>query len=116
MRRSDPGGHVQPKRRSYPSASDVAQHGLQILPASLPLVDFEGARLHRRLRYVAMPASYLTPPEVLRLAEVGGTSFARREPQCRHLRPAKLPSAELREACTLIRSASPRSARGARSA
>jgi hypothetical protein len=79
-------------------ASDVAQHGLQILPASLPLVDFEGARPHRSLRYVAMPASYLTPPEVLRLAEVVGTSFARREPQCRHLRPAKLPSAELREA------------------
>jgi hypothetical protein len=83
---------------SYPSASDVAQHGLQILPASLPLVDFEGARPHRSLRYVAMPASYLTPAEVLRLAEVVGTSFARREPQCRHLRPAKLPSAELREA------------------
>jgi hypothetical protein len=83
---------------SYPSASDVAQHGLQILPASLPLADVERARPHRSLRYVAMPASYLTPPEVLRLAEVVGTSFARREPQCRHLRPAALPPAELGEA------------------
>ncbi len=83
---------------SYPSASDVAQHGLQLLPASLPLVDFERARPHRSLRYAAMPASYLTPLEVLRLAEVVGTSFARREPQCRHLRPATNPPAELREA------------------
>ena len=83
---------------SYPGASDIAQHGLQILPASLPLVDFERARPHRSLRYAAMPASYLTPPEVLRLAEVVGTSFARREPQCRHLRPASAPPTELREA------------------
>jgi hypothetical protein len=83
---------------SYPSAADVAQHGLQILPASLPLVDFDRARPHRSHRYAAMPASYLTPAEVMRLAEVVGTSFARREPQCRHLRPAALPPAALREA------------------
>jgi len=83
---------------SYPSAADVAQHGVQILPSSLPLVDFERARPHRSLRYAAMPASYLTSPEVLQLAEVVGTSFARREPQCRHLKPAKLMPAELREA------------------
>src|SRR5262249_8855402 len=83
---------------SYPSAIDVAQHGLQILPASLPLVDFERARPHRSLRYAAMPASYLTPLEVMQLAEVVGTSFARREPQCRHLQSPKLMPAELREA------------------
>ena len=83
---------------SYPSAIDVAQHGLQILPACLPVVDFERARPHRSLRYAAMPASYLTPLEVVQLAEVVGTSFARREPQCRHLQPAKRIPAELREA------------------
>src|SRR5262245_22904627 len=83
---------------SYPSAADVAQHGVQILPASLPLVDFERARPYRSVRYAAMPASYLPPAEVMRLVEVVGTSFARREPQCRHLRPAKLPPAALREA------------------
>ena len=83
---------------SYPSAIDVAQHGLQILPARLPLVDFERARPHRSLRYAAMPASYLTPLEVLQLAEVVGTSFARRGPQCRHLQPAGHLPAELREA------------------
>src|SRR5262245_25849156 len=83
---------------SYPSAIDVAQHGLQILPASLPLVDFERARPHRSLRYAAIPASYLTPLEVMQLAEVVGTSFARREPQCRHLQAPKPMPAELREA------------------
>jgi len=83
---------------SYPSAIDVAQHGLQILPPSLPLVDFERARPHRSLRYAAMPASYLTPLEVMQLAEVVGTSFARREPQCRHLQLAKVMPDELRQA------------------
>src|SRR5262245_36226187 len=83
---------------SYPSAADVALHGVQILPPSLPLVDFERARPHRSLRYTAVPASTLTPPAVLQLAEVVGTSFARREPQCRHLRPATYMPAELREA------------------
>src|SRR5262249_1802659 len=82
---------------SYPSATDVAQHGLQILPPSLPLVDFERATPHRSLRYAAMPASYLTSRDVLQLAEVVGTSFARREPQCRHLQPSMRMPAELRE-------------------
>src|SRR5262249_61968108 len=80
---------------SYPSAIDVAQHGLQILPPSLPLVDFERARPHRSLRYAAMPASYLTPLEVVQLADVVGTSFARREPQCRHLQLATVMPDEL---------------------
>jgi hypothetical protein len=75
-------------RCRYPSAEDVADHGVQPLPAILPLVDFEGARPHRSRRYTAVPASRLTPAQVLRLAEVVGTSFARREPQCRHLQPA----------------------------
>jgi hypothetical protein len=73
----------------YPSAAEVAEHGVQPLPAMLPLADFERARLHRSRRYTAVPASRLTPAQVMRLAEVVGTSFARREPQCRHLQPAK---------------------------
>jgi hypothetical protein len=80
----------------YPRAVDVAQHGVQSLPASLPLVDFERARPHRSPRYAAVPATHLTPAQVLRLADVVGTSFARREPQCRHLRPATRPPAGLR--------------------
>jgi hypothetical protein len=34
----------------------------------------------------------------MRLAEVVASSFARREPQCRHLRPARVPPPALREA------------------
>ena len=45
-----------------------------------------------------MPATQLTPAQVLQLAKVVGTSFARREPQCRHLQPAKLPLAGIRQA------------------
>jgi hypothetical protein len=82
----------------YPSAADVIQHGVQMLPATLPLVDFERARPHRSLRHVTVPAAWLRPAQILRLAEVVGTSFARREPQCRHLQPAKLPPTGLRGA------------------
>ena len=82
----------------YPTAAEVVEHGVQPLPAILPLVDFERARPHRSRRYTAVPASRLTPAQVLRLAEVVGASFARREPQCRHLQPAKLVPDALREA------------------
>jgi len=83
---------------SYPHAADVAQHGVQPLPAVLPVVDFPHARPHRSRRYAVAPASRLAPAQVLRLAEVVGTSFARREPQCRHLRPATPPPAGLGDA------------------
>jgi len=82
----------------YPSAADVVEHGVQPLPAILPLVDFERARPYRSRRYTAVPASRLTPNQVVRLAEVVGTSFARREPQCRHLQPPKLLPDGLRDA------------------
>jgi hypothetical protein len=83
---------------SYPGAAEVAQHGVQLLPAVLPLVDFERARAHRSARYLAVPATHLMPAQVLRLADVVATSFARREPQCRHLRPARVVPAGVREA------------------
>jgi hypothetical protein len=38
---------------AYPKAADVAQHGVQPLPAVLPLVDFERARVHRSRRYTS---------------------------------------------------------------
>jgi hypothetical protein len=82
----------------YPCAEEIAEHGVQPLPAILPLVDFERARPHRSRRYTAVPASRLTPAQVMRLAEVVGTSFARREPQCRHLQPARFLPDGLREA------------------
>src|SRR5262249_20469025 len=64
------GGSVsdEPRRLphcAYPTASDVAQHGVQPLPAVLPLVDFERARVHRSRRYTAMVADRLTPAQVL---------------------------------------------------
>src|SRR5215218_10109232 len=82
---------------AYPKARDVAQHGVQPLPASLPLVDFARAQPHRSSRYTTVSADRLTPGQVLQMARVVAASFARREPQSRHLRPPKHPPTELME-------------------
>lgn len=84
---------------AYPQARDVAQHGVQVLPAVLPRVDFTQARPYRSRQYTTIAAARLTPAQVLHMAEVVGTSFARREPQTRYLQPPKYPPAELMEAC-----------------
>jgi hypothetical protein len=83
---------------TYPTASDVARHGLQPLPASLPLVDFAQAQPYRSSRYSTVVAADLTPAQLLQMAWVIAASFARREPQSRHLRPPKYPPAGLMEA------------------
>jgi hypothetical protein len=83
---------------AYPRARDVARHGVQPLPASLPLVDFARAQPHRSSRYSTVVAADLSPAQMLHMAEVVAASFARREPQARHLRPPKHPPAELMEA------------------
>jgi hypothetical protein len=82
----------------YPTASDVAQHGLQPLPASLPLVDFERAKPYRSSRYSTILATELTKEQLLQMAWVIATGFVRREPQARYLRPPKHPPAGLMEA------------------
>jgi hypothetical protein len=58
----------------YPSAADIVQHGVQILPAILPLVGFERAAAPSEpsVRHGARH----TPAQVMRLAEVVGMSFA----------------------------------------
>jgi hypothetical protein len=83
---------------AYPRARDVAQHGVQPLPASLPLVDFARAAPHRSTRYSTVVAADLIPAQLLQMAWVIAASFARREPQARHLRPPQHPPAGLMEA------------------
>jgi hypothetical protein len=82
---------------AYPRARDVSQHGIQPLPASLPLVDFARAAPHRSTRYSTVVAPDLTPAQMLQMAWVIAAGFARREPQARHLRPPKHPPAGLME-------------------
>ena len=102
-------GHESPGRISsdearplpysaYPRARDVARHGLQPLPASLPLVKFAQAKPYRSSRYSTVIATELTKEQLLQMAWVIATGFARREPQARHLRPPKHPPAGLMEA------------------
>jgi hypothetical protein len=83
---------------AYPQVRDVTQHGVQVLPAVLPLVDFARAQPYRSRQYTAVAAARLTPAQVLHMAEVVGTSFAQREPQTRYLQPPKYPPAGLMEA------------------
>jgi hypothetical protein len=83
---------------AYPSAQDVARHGLQPLPASLPLGDLAQAKPYRSSRYSTVIATELTKEQLLQMAWVIATGFARREPQARHLRPPKHPPAGLMEA------------------
>ena len=83
---------------AYPKARDVARHGLQPLPPSLPLVDFARAQFHRSSRYSTVVAADLTRSQVLHMARMVAASFARREPQSRHLRPPKHPPAGLMKA------------------
>jgi hypothetical protein len=82
---------------AYPRARDVAQHGMQPLPEYLPLADFARAEPYRG-PYATVLATELTMQQLLQMAWVIGDSFARREPQSRHLRPPKYPPAGLMEA------------------
>jgi hypothetical protein len=82
----------------YPKAVDVSNHGLQPLPASLPLVDFARAEPHRSRRYLTVLATELTKEQLLQMAWVIAEGFARWEPQARHLRPPKHAPAGLMEA------------------
>lgn len=73
----------------YPGAAEKHRHGVQVLPARLPRVDFtrvEAYRSHGR-RTVAL--GELPAEHVLEAARVTASAFARREPQCRHLRPSR---------------------------
>ncbi len=83
---------------AYPKAKNVAQHGIQALPPSLPLVDFVRAQPYRSSRYTTVVAADLTPAQLLQMAGVVAASFARREPQVRHLRPPRYPPVGLIEA------------------
>jgi len=83
---------------AYPRARDVSQHGIQPLPASLPLVDFARAAPHRSSRYSTVLATELTREQLLQMAWVIAAGFARREPQARYFRPPKHPPAGLMEA------------------
>ena len=95
---SDPDGPRPLPFSVYPKAADVAHHGLQPLPESLPLVDFARAKPYRSRRYTTVLAPELTQDQLLQMAWVIAAGFARWEPQARHLRPPKHPPAGLMEA------------------
>ena len=58
----------------YPRSRDVACHGLQPLPTSLPLVNFTQAGPYRSQHYRAIPAAQLAPAQVLEMARVNSQS------------------------------------------
>ncbi|HEY8516181.1 MAG TPA: hypothetical protein VIS07_11765 [Candidatus Binatia bacterium] len=83
---------------SYPTAADVARHGVQPLPDRLPLADFERVAPHRSRLHATHVIGDLPTERTLEMARVVAESFAHREPQCRYLRPASEPPAELASA------------------
>jgi hypothetical protein len=95
---SDPDGPQPLPYCDYPNAADVADHGLQPLPESLPLVDFARAEPYRSSRYSTVLAPELAKEQLLQMARVIGAGFAYHEPQARHLRLPKHPPAGLMEA------------------
>ena len=58
--RSRKPAHATCPTAAYPKARDVAQHGMQPLPSSLPLVDFARAEPYRSSRYSTVLATELT--------------------------------------------------------
>ena len=96
----------------YPTASDVAQHGVQPLPTSLPLVDFAQAKPYRSSRYSTILEPELTKEQLLQMAWVIASGFARREPQARYLQPPKHPPQVSWRRSTPILSEPTRSVRG----
>jgi len=98
-RRGSPTDEPRPLPYSaYPGSGDVDRHGLQTLPASLPIMDLERAGRHRSGRYTTVVATELTVEQLKQMAWVIADGFARREPQARHLRPPKHPPAGLMDA------------------
>jgi hypothetical protein len=61
-------------------------------------VDFARAEPHRSSRYSTVLATELTQEQLLQMAWVIATGFARHEPQARYLRPPKHPPGGLMEA------------------
>jgi hypothetical protein len=78
-----------------PGCSQVASQGMQDLRPNLPLFNLALAARYRSNRCVAVHAAELNKAQVLEMARNVGTSFARREPMARHLRPPSEPFAGL---------------------
>ena len=98
-RRRSSGDEPRPLPYSaYPGAGNADRHGIQTLPASLPIMDLERASQHRSDRFTTVVATELTVEQLQQMAWVIADGFARREPQARHLRPPKHPPAGLMEA------------------
>lgn len=92
LRADLPAAEPRPLARcTYPTAAEVARHGLQRLPDVLPVVDFARVAAHRSAAHHLLPFERLSHAAILAAARVVASAFARREPQCRHLRPAALP-------------------------
>ena len=71
----DPAGPRDLPYSAYPKAVDVAHHGLQPLPTSLPLVDFARAKPYRSSRHTTVLATELTKDQLLQMVWVIATGL-----------------------------------------
>jgi hypothetical protein len=74
---------------NYPTAADVELHGLQKLPAELPLMNLEAAKPFRSETYKAKVIDKFSNAQLLGMAKVIADSFAVNEPMVRYIQPPK---------------------------
>lgn len=82
---------------AYPNAANIKQHGVQHLSGVLPTADFTAMRPYRSIEFRPVTAATLEPAQLLDMARLVATAFAKREPMSRHLCPPKYPPQGLME-------------------
>jgi len=82
----------------YPKAAETHLHGLQMLPAVLPLINLAATAAYRSANYKAVGIDSFTHQQVLELVSVIAKSFVKNEPMNRHMQPSKNSPAVIHEA------------------
>ena len=73
----------------YPTATDTPYHGLLEIPQQLPEVNFESIHKYRSKSYKSIPITELNHTQVIQMAHMVATSFAKNEPMNKHVHPPK---------------------------
>lgn len=81
----------------FPKAIDLSQHGVQILPDILPVVDFSKAKKFGSSSYQPVQTTELNKFEILELVRLIAQSFVTMEPMNRHLCPPRQVPSQIRD-------------------
>ncbi|MBZ5855551.1 hypothetical protein [Flavihumibacter profundi] len=79
----------------YPKSIDIGEHGLQALPAELPIISLDAVQPYRSTLYTIKSTETLNSTQFLELTKVIARSFSINEPMAKHLQPPKACPAEV---------------------